>query len=371
MTALADPLDTEPFPDTEQLGYQPRDMVLLGAGAAHVHLLRHLAKHPLIGATVTLVTPYARHTAANAAPNWVAGHTPLDDCTVALEPMVRRAGVRWLQRSVKALDAGTRNVLLDDGSTLQCGLLSIDTEPLHNRALTESALPGARKHALFALPFESFSTLWPKVIDLGRERALRIAVLGDGASAIGMAMAVRHVLPTASVTLVAGVAGAGHYAPAPLRQRLLRALKQRNITVLSDTATALDGQSVMLGCGAALACDVPMVAREAQPAAWIADSGLATNAQGFVAVDTCLRSTSHPHIWSMGAGTGPVLAANLVSAIAGQALQTAPAPRAGLQTQPCGNRYALGTWGPLTFEGHWVWWLAQWIDRRALARYRS
>ena len=103
MTALADTLDTEPFPDTEQLGYQPRDMVLLGAGAAHVHLLRHLAKRPLIGATVTLVTPYPRHTAAKAAPNWVAGHTTLDDCTVALEPLVRRAGVRWLQRSVKAL----------------------------------------------------------------------------------------------------------------------------------------------------------------------------------------------------------------------------------------------------------------------------
>ena len=57
---------------------------------------------------------------------------------------------------------------------------------------------------MFTLPFESFTALWPKVIDLGRERALRIAVLGDGARAIGMAMAVRQVLPTAAVTLVAG-----------------------------------------------------------------------------------------------------------------------------------------------------------------------
>ena len=371
MTAQDDAPDTEPFPDTEHLGYQPRDMVLVGAGPAHVHLLRHLAKHPLIGATVTLVTPHARHTAAPMTPSWVAGHTPLEDCTVALEPLVRRAGVRWLQRSVKALDAGLRHLLLDDGSTLQCGLLSLDTEPVHNRALTESTMPGARQHALFALPFELFSTLWPKVVDMGRERALRIAVLGDGASAPGLAMAVRHVLPNASVTLVAGLAGAGHYAPAPLRQRLLQALKQRNITVLNDTATALDGQSVMLGCGAALACDVPLVAADAQPAAWIANSGLATHAQGFVAVDTCLRSTSHPHIWSMAANSGPVLAANVVAAIAGHPLKPAPALRPGLQTQPCGNRYALGTWGPLTFEGHWVWWLGQWIDRRAIARYRS
>ena len=50
MTALADALDSQPMTVTAPLGYHPRAIVLLGAGPVHLHLLRHLAKHPIVGA---------------------------------------------------------------------------------------------------------------------------------------------------------------------------------------------------------------------------------------------------------------------------------------------------------------------------------
>jgi NADH dehydrogenase FAD-containing subunit len=194
-------------------------------------------------------------------------------------------------------------------------------------------------------------------------------------------MAARHVLPTASVTLVAGLQEVGHYAPAPMRQRIVRALKKRQITVLQDTATALDGNAVMLGCGAALACDVPLYAGISQAASWVTDSGLAMDSHGGIAVDAHQRSTSHAQVWvinteigtSIGSGVESTLAAKVTATVAGQPPQAVPAPTplSGLTTQSCGNRYAIGNWGPLTFEGRWVWWLAQQIDQRAIARYRS
>jgi NADH dehydrogenase FAD-containing subunit len=378
-TALADTLDPPTFPDPKQLGHRPRDILLWGAGTAHLHLLSHLAKHPLIGATVTLIAPHAHPVFANAVPSLVAGLTTLHACSMALEPLARRAGVRWLQRNIAALDAHSNTAKLDDGSTVHYDLLSVDTGPLHNRTTTESTLAGARKHALFAQPPESFAALWPQVMDMGRQRALRVAVLGEGALAVSLAMAVRYALPSASVTLVAGLLGVGHYAPAPVRQRIVRALKKRQVTVLQDTATALDGNAVMLGCGAALACDVPLYAGVAQAAPWVANSGLATDADGSIAVDAYQRSTSHAQVWAMRNGTGAptgmnsesVWASNLVAAIAGRPLQPVPIQQRGLSTQPCGDRYAIGSWGPLTFEGHWVGWLAQQIDQRAMARYRS
>ena len=36
-------------------------LVLLGGGHAHVHVLQALAREPLAGAEVTLVTPFMRH----------------------------------------------------------------------------------------------------------------------------------------------------------------------------------------------------------------------------------------------------------------------------------------------------------------------
>lgn len=369
MTALADTLESKPFPETEQRGYQPRDIVLLGSGVAHLYLLDHLAKHPLVGATVTLVAPQPRHVVASMLPALAAGHMTLDDCSIAIEPLVRRAGVRWLHRHVSALDVQAGQVQLDDGSELHYDLLSINTGPQHSRAQTDITLPGARQHALFMLPGESFGALWPQVLDMGRQRALRVAVMGDNANALELAMAVRYALPTASVTLVAGTQPLGHFASPTMQARIVRALKQRNITVLQDTATSVDAKAVSLGCGAALACDVPLYAGDAQAAHWMVQSGL-----------TQRDTPPHPAIWLMdndldlrstGSVMGPALAAQLAATVGGHPLPPATKVHRRFQTQGCGDCSAIGSWGPLTLEGRWVWSLQQHIDRKALERYRS
>jgi selenide,water dikinase len=84
-------------------------------------------------------------------PGFVADHYSLERTVpfIALEPLVRRAGVRWLQRSVRHLDAAHQAVLLDDGSRVQYDWLSINTGPVQNREQIERDIPGAREHGLF------------------------------------------------------------------------------------------------------------------------------------------------------------------------------------------------------------------------------
>lgn len=377
MTALAHPLESTPFAAPAHSGPRPREIILLGTGPAHIELLSHLAKHPLVGATVTLIASNTHQVAPQMVADWVAGHTPLQDCSIDLEPLVQRAGVRWLRCNVVALDVHGNTVQLEDSTVVRFDLLSVNTGLLHSRAAVETALPGAREHALFALPAEAFSVLWPQAADLGRQRAMRIAVIGDSCYAISLTMAVRHVLPNAAVTLVAGLQGISHYVPAVMQARVIRALKQRQITVLQDTATSLNSNAVTLGCGAALACDIPLYAGAAQAAHWVKDSGLATDEQSFIAIDACRRSVSHPHIWTMDSAdslsgddvaSGTTLVANVVAAVAGSALHpfspSAGQPYRKLQTLGCGERYAIGAWGSVVFEGYWVWWLQQRMHRK-------
>jgi sulfide:quinone oxidoreductase len=165
-----------------------------------------------------------------------------------------------------------------------------------------------------------------------------------------------------------------------MQQRIVRALKKRQITVLQDTAISLDSSAVMLGCGAALACDVPLYAGAAQAAPWVGESGLSTDAQGFIAVDGCGRSLSHTQLWATDSthafelddrALGAKLATNLLAVVTGQPPRPLPNTKRSLHAQTCGQRYAIGTWGPLTFEGHWVWQLQRYIDRQALAQWRA
>ena len=378
----------EHTPPTDSHGYQPRHLVLLGAGHAHVQVLAHLADHPLVGARITLVAPHPRQLYSGMVPGFVAGHYALDDCTIALEPLVRRAGIRWLHRSVRALDASTCTVDLDDGSALHYDWLSVNTGPVQNRAVIEQTIPGAREHGLFVRPIEAFGALWPQVAQLGLQRPLRIAVIGAGAAGIELAMAVRQRLPNAAVTLLTGPgAVAANYTPT-VQQRVLAALKQRNITVLQDVALSLSGTSVRMGCGADLACDVPLIATGAQPAPWLAGSGLSLDAQGFIAVNALQRSTSHPQVFATGdvstrvdqplarsgvyaVRAGPALATNLVAAVAGRPLKEHMPPLKTLNLISCGNKQAIASWGSFSAQGRWVWWLKDRIDRRFVAKFRG
>ncbi len=379
---------TEPAPLQESQGYQPRQLVLLGAGHAHLQVMSRLASHPLLGARITLISPYAEQVYASMVPGLVAGHYPLEECTLHVEPMVRRCGIRWLPRSVKAIDAASQTLTLDDGNTVHYDWLSINTGPVQNRSQLEQSLPGARQFGLFVRPLEVFSKLWPKVVELGAQRALRIAVIGGGAAGAELAMAIRYRLPNAAITLLSGNEPVAASYPAEVQRRLLLKLKAMHITVLQDLALELTNGSVRLGCGAQLACDVPLIATGAQAPAWLADSGLTLDAQGFVAVDDCQRSMSHPQVFAVGdvstrtdrplarSGVyatlaGPALATNLAAAVTGSTLQAHEPPVHTLNLLTCGDRSAIGSWGSFSAQGRWVWWLKNLLDRRFIQRYRG
>ena len=377
-----------PDQHVEGPGYQPRQLVLLGAGPAHLEVLASLATRPLIGVRITLVMAHPRQTHPAMLPGFVAGHYALEDCAIPLEPLVRRGGVRWLQRSAKALDADQKVVTMDDGSTLAYDWLSINTDSIQSREQAELTIPGARTHGLFVRPYEAFGALWPRVVEMGVAKALRIAVIGAGATGLELACAIRHRLPNSAVTLVTGPLPLGAEYSEPVQQRVHAVLKKRGITVLQDVVTAIEADEVRLGCGASLACDVPLLANGVQAPPWLARSGLALDAEGFVAVNPYQQSTSHSNVFAAGevctredhplprnavyaAQDSVALQHNLAATIAGLALKEHRPPERALHLLTCGGRTAIGTWGKYVIQGHWVWWLKNWIDLRFVAKYRS
>jgi pyridine nucleotide-disulfide oxidoreductase family protein len=365
-----------------------KQLVLLGAGHAHVHVLSQMASAPWAGAQVTLVAPYDRQLYSGMVPGFVAGHYTLEDCVIPLEPLVRRSGIRWLQRSVRGLDAQAQTVTLDDGSSLRYDWLSINTGPVQDRALIEQSMPGVREHGLFIRPIEAFGALWPQVVEWAQTKPLRVAVVGAGSAGIELAMAVRHRLPNTAITLLCGDTPLGAGYTERVQTRLKAALLQRKITLLQDSAAGVRAGEVLLTSGATLACDVPLIATGAQAPAWLQPSGLVLDLQGFVAVDACQRSTSHPQVFSAGdvstrmdrpmarsgvyaVRAGPALAMNLAATLAGQPLTEHQPPDKTLNLISCGDRYAIASWGKYSAEGRWVWRLKDWIDRRFLRRYRE
>jgi len=125
-------------------------------------------------------------------------------------------------------------------------------------------------------------------------------VIGGGAAGVEVLLAMRHGL--------AGVAAefvlfselpvlAGHGA----RRRMARILGERGVTVHSGRKVVAAGENgIELEGGERFEAQATIWATGAYAPSWIAQSGLATDARGFVAVSDTLQSQSRPEIFAAG-----------------------------------------------------------------------
>ena len=145
---------------------------------------------------------------------------------------------------------------------------------------------------------------------------------------------------------------------------------------------------IHLDDGATIGCDQAILVTSAGPPGWLADSGLALDAHGFVRVDDNLRSTSHPHVFTAGDAAsmdshslpksgvyavrqGPYLAENLRRGATGRPLRPYRPQGQTLALITTGEQHAIAARGPLSAQGDWVWRWKDWIDRRWMEKYQE
>jgi len=361
--------------------------VLLGGGGhAHVHVLTAAMRMPMAGATLTLVTPFARQMYSGMLPGWVAGHYGIDDCAIPLPGLAAAAGVELIEGRITGLDAARRQATLADGRVIDYDLLSLDTGPVMDR----DAIPGAREHALSLRPVEHFVPLFERLLARAAEQPLGVVVVGGGAGgyemALGLAWRLVAVSANSRVSLVTGADGplAG-FAPG-VRRHALAALKARRVTVLPQACVAIGADDVRLDSGTRVACDAPLLAIGTSAPTWLQGSGLALDERGFIATGPTLQSVSHPEVFAAGdvatrmdaphpksgvhaVRAGPPLARNLRLAIAGAALLPYTPQQRTLFLLSSGPRRAIASWGNWSAEGRWVWRWKDHIDRGFIRRY--
>lgn len=378
-------------------------LVLLGAGHAHVHVLAQLAEHRPADLDVLVVSPYPYQTYSGMTPGLVAGHYSAEDCQIPLEPLVKAAGAKWIQSRCTGIDAAEQRLRLSPTgkgpspndtvpAELPYHLLSIDTGAVIDRERLEADMPGASAHALIVRPIEVFATLWPHVIEKAQSQPVSIAVIGAGAAGIELLFAAEQCLRVQGIsgarfTLITGGGEvAANYTPG-VRQRVLRQLKRRNITVLRESCVGMEAGLVRLGSGALLTCDVPLLAIGTHAPAWLQDSGLALADTGHVLVNAFQQSTSHPKVFAAGdvstradaphpksgvyaVRAGPPLAHNLLAQHESRPLKPHHPPSKTLNLLSCGTRHAIVSWGALHAEGAWAWRWKDRIDRAFMAKYK-
>lgn len=362
-------------------------IILAGGGHAHLAVLADWANEPLPQTRRWLVTS-SRFTAySGMLPGWMAGIYRADDLLIDLAPLAQRAGATLVLAEAAALDAENCLLTLANGATMGFDLLSLaiggEAQLSHLAALGDAVLP--------VRPVNSFMQKWSAMQSgASASKARQIAVVGGGAAgvelALGAEFALRNHALGSRVALVVQPGGLlpGHVEA--VRKQVIGELSRRQISVHVAQAAGVEG-GLLLSDGSFLPADYVIAATGSRAPAWLAQSGLACTAQGFVSVGADMRSVSHPRILAAGdiveradrplsrsgvhaVKAGPVLAANLRVLLGGGAMRNYQPGGRTLYLLATGERRAILSWGPVAFTGRLAWWLKDWIDRRFVAHQR-
>ncbi len=361
-----------------------KHLLLVGGGHSHLAVLESLGDAPAGGVRVTLLSPRPHTFYSGMIPGLIAGHYRPEECRIDLRPLAARAGGRFIEDSAVGVDLARREVTATGGARLVYDLLSLDI------GSTSGEPARVFRHALRVRPVEGLLADWAGLRGAaGRSEVRCIAVVGGGAGGVEVLLAMQHALSGIGVefalfddTRVLASHNAG------VRRRIGRILGARGVTVRAGRrVVAVREGGLELEGGEGFDAQATVWATGAGAPSWIAQSGLATDPRGFVAVSETLQSRSHPEVFAAGdcativgdsrpksgviaVRQGPVLAGNLRLALAGAALKPFRAPARALALISCGDRHAVASWGPLALEGAWIWRWKDRIDRRFVGRYR-
>ena len=377
-----------------------RDLLLLGGGHSHVQVLKHFAMHPVPGVRLTLISDDYVSPYSGMVPGYIAGHYSLDEIQIALGPLCRRAGARFICANVTGLDRDSRRVLMAGRPALRYDVLSINS----------GAQPDLQDMPGIAVkPIGSFLSQWPKLLATMRSqlaadssssgRRMRgVMLVGAGAGGIELAFACRASLPAQVPIKLVGptlLPGSNRIAKKLVR----RAMCEKNIVYITQRVTkartTAEGFSVTLANETIEETEQLLWVTDVCAPDWLAESGLDCDDKGFVSVNESMQSINDSHIFVAGdaahlqgqerakAGVfavrvAPILAKNLARAVQGLPLQ---GPRSRFKPQSS-FLTLIGLGAPdrpdaIAIRGSWAsrskifWRLKERIDRRFVRRFNE
>ena len=400
-------------------------LVLIGGGHSHAIALKKWAMNPIPGIRFILITDVVHTPYSGMLPGYVAGLYTYDQCHIDLRPLCLFANAQLVRDRAIGLDLENNTVVCQNHPPIAFDRVSIDI------GSTPSAhqIPGVDSFAIPAKPISKFLSQLDAALNQVRHQAasrFRVAVVGGGAGGVELALAIQARLQSMKQTdtpalnrievhlFQRGNTLLPERHPR-MRRTVQRMMQQRKMHLhvgeavkaiemddpdASENVSTLDtGPSsaasapssnvpnsvanghhyrVLCESGLTVPCDRVFWVTQASAAPWLRESGLATDARGFIQVNDYLQSTSHAQVFAAGdiaamvnhprpkAGVfavrqGQPLYENLRRAMLKQPLAPFQPQKEFLILVGTGQESAIASRGFLTIgPSRWLW---QWKDR--------
>ncbi len=359
----------------------PKQLVLVGGGHSHALLLKYWQKVRNSSTELTLISDNKTTPYSGMVPGYISGFYDRSECFIDLERLCHRSGVNFIIDRVNDLDLENQLVKINDWA-IKFDLVSLDigsSPSIPANLLGDGVIP--------VKPIVYFLEQWDKIKD--SRLPLRIAIVGGGVGGVELAFNARARLKLTDIHLFQKSDSLlpGHNQW--VQQTLFQKLTKLDIKVhLNSAVIQVENHLLTTRSGFSLTCDFVFWVTQAEGAPWLRSSGLALDDRGFILVNNCLQSLSHPKVFAAGdiatildcplpkAGVVAVRQAlplyrNLLNALAQRPLKSYKPQSNYLSLIGTGDGRAVASWGKFGSEGRWLWHLKDRIDRGFMAGLKA
>jgi len=365
-------------------------LVLVGSGHAHLHVVRHARELLRRGVAPVLVDP-GSFWYSGLATGMLAGMHGCHEDRIDPRPLIENQGGRFLRDRVTGLDRAGRRVLLESGAVLEYDAVSFN---VGSEVAWSTPLPASDR----IYEVKPIRNLWRLRTDLEQRfredpgSPPRVVVIGGGATGCEVTASIEALAWRRRAALHLTLIGAAdHLLPGHPRAATLRitgVLRRRGVELqLSTSIRAIDPEAATAADGRRLQYDHLVLATGLRPPAWLRDLGLPLDGQGALLLDATLRSVGDervfgagdcvrieghdlPRLGVFGVRQAPILLSNLLRRRSGEPPLTYRPQKRWLSILNLGHGDALATRGRFTWHGRSSLWLKEFLDRRFLDRYR-
>lgn len=386
-----------------------KDLVLIGGGHAHVHVLKMFGMKRIPGLQIVLISRKGDTPYSGMLPGYVAGHYTKEEAYIDLYRIARFAGARLVIADVCGIDRKNKYVLMKSGRPpIPYDVLSIDIgcTPAAQSFNDASNITPVK-------PIDSFNVRWKYLIkrvlhetkyaqipqNSQKKQCSQIVVVGGGAAGVELALSIQYRLhnelrankvSTNSIQVML-LTRSNTVLPThgKATQKIFsRILKDRGIKVeVNREVINSTDKCLMTKCGKKISYDHCVWCTQASTQSWLRESGFDVDKEGFICVDFDLQSTNTPDVFAAGdccsmkdprpksgvfaVFAGMPLAKNLRRTLLGSTKLAYYKPQKFfLGLIGTGDPdLCVASRGEIALEGAWLWTLKDFIDRRWMSLY--
>ncbi|HAS87826.1 MAG TPA: pyridine nucleotide-disulfide oxidoreductase [Desulfovibrio sp.] len=364
------------------------ELVLAGAGHAHMMLLEAIPDIIAKGHRVTVIGPDAHHNYSGMGPGMLGGTYRVSEISFPVKSMVESRGGSFVLGKVARIDPHKHLVILESEKEVPYDVLSCNLGSYVPNVIADEGSVDIYP----VKPIQNLLHALMRIQEIGSKRPVHIGICGGGPAALeiaGNAWAAAKGQSRFGFRIQIFAGGEFlHNLPDRVRSLALKILNKRGIEIVQGSyVERVATGRVTLQNGQEYAQDIIFLALGVQPPKVFADSGLPIGKDGGLAVNRYLQSIAYPEIFGGGdciwfetepldkvgvyaVRQNPVLHHNVVAQLEGRSLMQFDPGGSYLLIFNVGGGKGILHKNGLSFGGPLAFWIKDYIDRKFIKRFK-